>query len=195
MRAGWEIAHLPWGWTDYSRENAPSYTFTFTVDRSLDLVIWRAGEWAFYGHGRYSSIHDGKTLGFKNRPGVETDWNTQLGIGGGLNAARKLLSALLSGLFRGAASEATTFAAGQLEAHFQKHAAEFGYESAAEYLRGAQALIRGGPGVGTFSRGTDTLFYRAATNEFGVLTNNGVIRTYFRPKQGMEYWLRQTGAR
>lgn len=37
----------------------------------------------------------------------------------------------------------------------------------------------------------DALRYRPSTNEFGVLSSRGVIRTYFRPDSGMRYWERQ----
>jgi pyocin large subunit-like protein len=37
----------------------------------------------------------------------------------------------------------------------------------------------------------DTLFYKAATNEFAVVTKSGVIRTYFKPEKGLQYWFDQ----
>lgn len=86
------------------------------------------------------------------------------------------------------------FAAGKWLTHFEKHGAEFGYKNSVEYLRGAQRLLQGGPGVETFVRKNgDTLFYRGATNEFGVRTPDGIIRTYFKPTEGMQYWTKQTG--
>ncbi len=183
------IGGLSWGWTDMSQEPFPSYTYSFTLDRLNTLTIW---------NGRFG--WDGATLfrGVDGYPyqkgGLETDWNTQLAIGGILNGFRAAASGVVSGVLRTGAGELNTFATGQLEAHFQKHAAEFGYKSAAQYLRGAQKLIRGGPGVVSFVRGNgDSLFYRAATNEFGVLSRQGVIRTYFKPVEGAQYWLRQVG--
>lgn len=85
------------------------------------------------------------------------------------------------------------FAAGRLAGHFEKHAAEFGFKSEAEYLAGANALIKGGEGVETSVRANgDKLFYREATNEFGVLAGDGkTIRTYFKPTDGKAYWLDQ----
>jgi pyocin large subunit-like protein len=86
------------------------------------------------------------------------------------------------------------FALGSWLEHFEKHAAEFGYRTSVEYLRGAQSLTAGGEDVQTFARANgDVLFYNAVMNEFAVLGPEGVIRTYFRPVQGSEYWLRQTG--
>ena len=46
----------------------------------------------------------------------------------------------------------------------------------------------------TFTRSNgDKLFYDAARNEFAVLKQDGVLRTYFRPQNGGEYWRIQTG--
>ena len=39
----------------------------------------------------------------------------------------------------------------------------------------------------------DALFYRSATNEFAVLTKDNVLRTYFKPADGLQYWLNQIG--
>lgn len=83
------------------------------------------------------------------------------------------------------------FAAGQLEAHFRKHGDEMGFKTQEDYLRAAQALVRGGPGVETYQRGGDILFFRAATGEFAVLSERNVIRTYFKPSDGRRYWERQ----
>ncbi len=91
-----------------------------------------------------------------------------------------------------APSIAPHFAPGQLEQHFHKHGAAMGFATEADYLRAAQDLVRGGPGVETLSRpGGDTLSYRTATGEFGVLSDRNVIRTYFKPDDGARYWQRQ----
>jgi hypothetical protein len=94
------------------------------------------------------------------------------------------------------AGQAYRFATGdKLMDHFRKHGAEFGYETAKQYLQGAQRLVSG-EGIETFVRASgDTLFYDAATNEFAVLSKEGVIRTYFKPERGIEYWLTQIGGR
>lgn len=86
---------------------------------------------------------------------------------------------------------APRFAPGQLEQHFRKHGGEMGFATMEDYLRAAQALVRGGPGVETWRRGGDTLFYKEQTNEFAVLSDRNVLRTYFRPNDGRRYWERQ----
>ena len=104
-----------------------------------------------------------------------------------------------AGVLRGAdAAAATTkvlprFQPGRWLAHFEKHAAEFGYRTPVEYLKGARDLVAR-PGVQTFTRTNgDKLFYDAARNEFAVLKPDGVLRTYFRPTNGSDYWRIQTG--
>jgi hypothetical protein len=104
-----------------------------------------------------------------------------------------------AGVLRGAdAAAATTralprFAPGRWLPHFEKHAAEFGYRTPVEYLRGARDLV-GRQGTQTFTRTNgDRLFYDAARNEFAVMKPDGVLRTYFRPQNGSEYWRIQTG--
>jgi hypothetical protein len=101
-----------------------------------------------------------------------------------------------AGVLRGTDAAATTlprFAPGRWLPHFEKHAAEFGYRTPVEYLRGARDLV-GRNGVQTFTRSNgDRLFYDAARNEFAVLKPDGVLRTYFRPQNGSAYWRSQTG--
>src|SRR5262245_18796513 len=46
--------------------------------------------------------------------------------------------------------DAPRFAPGQLEQHFRKHGTEMGFATQDEYLRAAQALVRGGAGVETW---------------------------------------------
>ncbi len=95
----------------------------------------------------------------------------------------------------GANASQRQFRSGELERHFNKHKAEFGYTSKNEYLQGAQNLTQGGKDILTFTRQNgDTLFYNPNTNEFAVLAKDGqTIRTYFKPVDGMQYWLDQTG--
>ncbi len=99
----------------------------------------------------------------------------------------------VGGIAREGGEKLIGFAAGKWLTHFEKHGAEFGFKNAVEYLRAANALIRGGKGVETVVRKNgDKLFYRTATNEFGVLAKDGkTIRTYFKPDDGRDYFLRE----
>jgi RHS repeat-associated protein/uncharacterized repeat protein (TIGR02059 family) len=85
------------------------------------------------------------------------------------------------------------FAPGRWLSHFESHGAEFGYENSVQYLKGARELV-GREGVETYTRANgDRLFYDPATNEFVAMRSDGVLRTYFRPKAGADYWKGQTG--
>ena len=84
-----------------------------------------------------------------------------------------------------------------LNDHYVKHVIrqkEFGKLSKEEYLRRAQELVTSEPGgdilVKKRSNG-DRLFYNRRTNEFAVLSADGVIRTFFKPRDGIDYFLRQ----
>ncbi|HKY21473.1 MAG TPA: RHS repeat-associated core domain-containing protein [Vicinamibacterales bacterium] len=88
------------------------------------------------------------------------------------------------------------FAAGKLETHFAKHAAEWGAGNItkAAYLKHAQRLLNSAPGgeiLGSVRANGDILRYNVRTNEFVVGTAQGEIRTLFRPTDGLQYWLRQ----
>ena len=103
-----------------------------------------------------------------------------------------------SGLLKGVEGAAETakalprFQPGRWFPHFIDHGAEFGYRTPVEYLKGARDLTTTRSSVETFVRGNgDKLFYDSARNEFAVLRPNGILRTYFRPKDGRQYWLDQ----
>jgi pyocin large subunit-like protein len=119
-----------------------------------------------------------------------------------LGLAAALLSGPISGLRAGdappasrpapAAAKARFSSERKLQDHFRRHGRRLGCASAAQYLERARALVSGGPGVETHLRKDgDTLFYRASTNEFAVLSAAGIIRTYFSPDSGVKYWRRQ----
>jgi WXG100 family type VII secretion target len=73
--------------------------------------------------------------------------------------------------------------------HVFKHADEFGYKNAQEYLEGARKLVASGPDVKRHVRANgDQLFYNQATNEFAVLTKDGAFRTYYKPVDDGTYW-------
>ncbi len=89
----------------------------------------------------------------------------------------------------------------KLVGHYEKHVlegGEFGDISQEEYLQGARDLTRGGDGIEQFTRPTtgdtmygDTMYYKPSTNEFGVKSADGIIRTYFKPDEVIGYWMDQ----
>lgn len=81
-----------------------------------------------------------------------------------------------------------------LHEHYLKHRAEFERGiTEAQYLAKARAFFadRSPDKEGKSRPNGDELHYRTTTNEFGVLSRQKVIRTYFRPNNGRAYWERQ----
>ncbi len=85
----------------------------------------------------------------------------------------------------------------RLDEHWRKHGLNPGefnpVLTKSQYLKRARALFESSDSdvLQKESYDGDTLRYRPSTNEFGVLSSQGVIRTYFRPDTGMSYWERQ----
>jgi RHS repeat-associated protein len=81
-----------------------------------------------------------------------------------------------------------------LREHFERHGAEFGAKTTAQYLRAAVRFVMssGERGTVSFTRANgDRIIYRVATNEFAVTTPANIIRTYFSPSSGAAYFARQ----
>ena len=83
-----------------------------------------------------------------------------------------------------------------VEYHFQKHGSEFdesfGYETAADYEKGASDVINDSDSLFKYeAEDGDGVYYLEGTNEFVILSTDGYIRTYFRPTAGKSYFDRQ----
>ena len=79
-----------------------------------------------------------------------------------------------------------------LQEHFQKHGAEFAYESAQEYEEGANKVIAAPDVLHKIeAEDGDDVYYLESTNEFVIVSTDGYIRTYFKPEDGIEYYNRQ----
>ena len=78
------------------------------------------------------------------------------------------------------------------ENHYKKHGIEMGFDSAEEYLVGANRVIAS-PDVlhKKEAEDGDDVYYLEATNEFVVVSKAGYIRTYFNPSDGIDYYNRQ----
>lgn len=79
------IGALSWAWTDYSKYNAPSQTYSFNEHRLTDLIYW-GGQFAFhYGNGIYRDVY-GHIIGedgIDMHPAVDPVWFVA-GLGEGL---------------------------------------------------------------------------------------------------------------
>lgn len=84
----------------------------------------------------------------------------------------------------------------QLNQHFEKHGGEFGeefgYETAEDYEIGASDVINDPDALFKYeAEDGDGVYYIEDTNEFVILSEDGYIRTYFRPTAGKAYFDRQ----
>jgi pyocin large subunit-like protein len=80
-----------------------------------------------------------------------------------------------------------------MDIHYKKHKDEFGVITKDEYLDGANNLINQlSDTVMTKTEDDgDTLYYDTKTHEFVVLSEDGYIRTYFIPEDGIDYFNRK----
>jgi pyocin large subunit-like protein len=81
-----------------------------------------------------------------------------------------------------------------LDEHYQKHGAEFGSISKAEYLRLAQELRdarAGGPILEKVQQGGVITRFDKRHGYFGAYDPDGTIRTFFIPNDGERYFERQ----
>lgn len=79
-----------------------------------------------------------------------------------------------------------------LEKHYKKHGQAMGYDSAESYEEGAQKVISN-PDALTKTEGEDgnLVYYVESSNEIVFVSEDGVIRTYFNPDDGIDYYNRQ----
>ena len=88
--------------------------------------------------------------------------------------------------------KATFETAEAMQKHYAKHCKEYDSITAEEYLLLANKLANApiSEDVEKFVRSDgSTSMYRFSTNDFLVITKDGNIRTFFKPKAGKEYWV------
>lgn len=78
------------------------------------------------------------------------------------------------------------------ENHFNKHRGDFNYQNVNEYIMGANKVIENPNALKKKEQeDDDQIFFIKETNEIVFLSNDGYIRTYFRPKNGLVYFNKQ----
>lgn len=78
------------------------------------------------------------------------------------------------------------------EEHFEKHGIEMGFASAKEYENAAAAVVADSRALHKLEKeDKDDVYYIEETNEFVIVSTDGYIRTYFYPRDGIEYFERQ----
>ncbi|MBX3322116.1 MAG: hypothetical protein KF757_03915 [Phycisphaeraceae bacterium] len=156
---------------------APSETFAQVKTSAVEQAIDYGGR---VMSGDAEAIGDGlRAIGYA-------------GVGGpGTSAA---VSRLGGQVANNITVRARGFAPNKLESHFAKHKSEWSSMSIKKYDRKAHSLMNaeiGGDILGHTRSNGDILRYNRKTNEFGVMAEDGTIRTFFRPQDGMNYWDRQ----
>jgi RHS repeat-associated protein len=112
--------------------------------------------------------------------------------GRALGALGRSLGGVVGRILGSQAASSVRFASRELlESHFLKHGAEFGARTAKEYLEQAQEFVARDGLESAVKAGGDKLLYDPLTNEFAIVTEKGVLRTYFKPEKNLEYWIRQ----
>lgn len=95
---------------------------------------------------------------------------------------------------RGVNWQAVDFAPKKFLGHYEKHRLEFGLVTKEEYVTMARELLNSSPGgtIAGFTSSQGSVFrYNTSTNSFGIAKPDGVISTFFKPKDGQEYWEEQ----
>lgn len=82
-----------------------------------------------------------------------------------------------------------------LEKHYTKHGVLMGFESAKEYEKRASDLINyclnNDSCLYKKEEDNDDIYYLEESNEIVFVSSDGYIRTYFLPKEGIDYFNRQ----
>lgn len=97
-------------------------------------------------------------------------------------------------LYNGTRNPDVDFVNGKGKSTLNKHAGKHGYTSPEEYLKDARNFLEKKPTstIQSFVSNEETYFrYDTATNEFDIINEYGGIFTYFKPENGMAYWLEQ----
>jgi RHS repeat-associated protein len=115
------LGGLTWGWTDYSKDDAPSWSFSL---KFTDSWFWVSGQWELHMWGyRYDAY--GNKVGVQPQ-GVETDWNAQLIMAAPFAAALRLSLASVATNAAEATAEQTTL---KLSAEATRRMTQRGYQS------------------------------------------------------------------
>ena len=79
-----------------------------------------------------------------------------------------------------------------LEQHYKKHGMEMGFDSMEAYEDAASAVVNNPEALSkTEAEDGDYVYYIEETNEFVIVSQDGYIRTYFNPSDGLDYYNRQ----
>ena len=76
--------------------------------------------------------------------------------------------------------------------HYQKHGVDMGFSSASDYEAAAVRVVQNRDSLHKLeAEDRDNVYYLERTNEFVIVSTDGYIRTYFKPRDGIDYFNRQ----
>ncbi|WP_084011806.1 WXG100 family type VII secretion target [Paenibacillus kribbensis] len=156
----------------------------------------------------------GSTTAFKGASGIGKSsaelWQMTKGEGGGLSKSTpssggkaESASHAIEGAdgggnyakpYDGTRNPEVDFMNGKGKSTLDRHASKHDYDLPEKYLQDAREFLEKRPTstTQTFVSNEGTYFrYDSATNEFGIINKYGGISTYFKPENGLDYWLEQ----
>jgi filamentous hemagglutinin len=108
--------------------------------------------------------------------------SSEIGIAGGKSASKSIEAAPVVNVpAKGFASEKL------LNKHFEKHGDDFDVSDADSYLSAAEGFMNKNPSASILEKvraDGDRVRFDRSTNEFGIVTPGGVLRTYYKPVSG-----------
>ncbi|MBB4170808.1 hemagglutinin repeat-containing protein [Rhizobium sp. BK538] len=178
--------------------------FAFVVDHPLDVESWVKNDWLrdairkldgddpnganakAYAQGQNAAALVGEQLlGERSKIWQDTSisWSVKIDRleATGLDINTIIAMAMLGGAATGAGMFGSV---AKLQDHYARHGNDFGAKSAAEYQAQAKGFLEGPPSPGILEKtraNGDIVRYNPATDEFGVVSIGGVIRTYYKP--------------
>ncbi len=79
-----------------------------------------------------------------------------------------------------------------LNEHYDKHGVDMGFSSAQAYEKAAGEVVNNGKALHKHeAEDGDDVYYLEDTNELVIVSQDGYIRTYFSPDDGISYYNRQ----
>ncbi|WP_221119613.1 hemagglutinin repeat-containing protein [Rhizobium lentis] len=178
--------------------------FAFVVDHPLDMETWTKTDWLLdaikkldggdpdgpnaeaYAQGQNAAALVGEQLTGKRWEiwqDTSISWSVKVDRleATGLDINSVIAMAMLGGAAVGVGAFGSV---AKLQDHYNRHGNDFGAKSAAEYQAQAKAFLGGpiAPGILEKIRSNgDIVRYNPTTDEFGVVSSGGIIRTYYKP--------------
>ncbi|WP_259665730.1 hemagglutinin repeat-containing protein [Rhizobium binae] len=178
--------------------------FAFVVDHPLDMETWTKTDWLLdaikkldggdpdgpnaeaYAQGQNAAALVGEQLTgkrWKIWQDTSISWSVKVDRleATGLDINSVIAMAMLGGAAVGVGAFGSV---AKLQDHYNRHGNDFGAKSAAEYQAQAKAFLGGPitPGILEKTRSNgDIVRYNPTTDEFGVVSSGGIIRTYYKP--------------